>query len=157
MDIKERLNVLNKNQQSALLKLINKKVSKRPDRGGLSFPCFQTAANLHEYKEANPLIKKLKKYISKNFVVTKCWAVYTEGDEITWHQHDEDLSIVYYLRNKESLGTLFRGKDKKVISLKAPENSLIIFRGKEIHSPPPKKRGGLKMRRYTVALNLSLY
>ena len=157
MDISEHLNVLNKKQQSALLKLINQKISKLPDKEGQSFPCLQTSPNLYNYKELQPLIKKLKEYISRNFVVTKCWGVYTEGDEITWHQHDADLSVVYYLRNKESVGTLFRGKDKKVVFPKAPENSLVIFKGNEFHSPPPKKRGGPKMRRYTIALNITFY
>ena len=153
MDISEHLNVLNKKQQSALLKLINQKISKLPDKGGQSFPCLQTSPNLYNYKELQPLIKKLKEYISRNFVVTKCWGVYTEGDEITWHQHDADLSVVYYLRNKESVGTIFRINDK-IVHRKGPQNSLIIFTN-EFHSVPPRKKGTLKINRYSVAFELS--
>ena len=155
MEISEHLNILNKKQQSALLKLVKKKITKLPDKSGMSFPCLQTAPDLHHYKELKPLIENLKEYITGNFVVTKCWGVYTEGDEVTWHQHNTDLSMIYYLKNKESLGTMFLNKAKGVCPT-GPENSFIIFKGSECHSPPLRKKGRPKINRYTVALNISL-
>jgi hypothetical protein len=149
MDIKKYLNVLTKKEQSSILKLINKKLIQIPDCPGL-----QTHPNLHFCEELKPLFEKLKKYILENFTIDKCWANYTDGNYINWHVHKSDLSVVYYLKNKKSIGTVFR-INGKIVSLKSPENSLIIFKN-EIHSVPPKKRGTLKMNRYSIALELSL-
>jgi len=172
MSIKKHLNVLNKKQQSALLKLVKKKLIRMPNCPGL-----QTHPDLHHYEELNPLIEKLKEYILRDFIVTKCWGIRTDGEDILWHDHKRtrlteeekklindkfpeveleftDRAIVYYLKNKKSLGTMFRGKNGKVVRWKGPENSLLIFKH-ETHSPPLSKRRGLKTHRYSISLDIS--
>jgi len=153
MEISEHLNILNKKQQSALLKLVKKKITKLPNKDGMSFPSLQTAPDLHHYKELEPLVEKLKEYIKRNFNVVKCWSLYTEGEESVWHHHTTDLTVVYYLKNKEFLGTVFFKKNKMDCQ-KGPENSLIIFKD-EVHRPPLIKKGTPKLNRYTVSLDIS--
>ena len=172
MDIKKHLNVLNKKEQAAILKLVKKKLTRIPNRPGL-----QTYPNLHLCEELKPLIEKLKGYISRDFIITKCWGIRSDEEKVTWHDHKKtglneyekklindkfpkleleftDRAIVYYLKNKESLGTMFRDKDGKVVRLKGPENSLLIFKH-ETHSPPLSKRRGSKIHRYAVSLDIS--
>ena len=43
------------------------------------FPGLQTYANLHHYEELKPLLKSLFKYITRNFIIKKCWANHTDG------------------------------------------------------------------------------
>ena len=149
MDIKKHLNVLNKKEQSAILKLVDKKLTRIPDCPGL-----QTYPNLHLCEELKPLIKKLQEYIARNFTIDKCWANHTNGGYTNWHRHKADLTVVYYLKNKESLGTIFIERDT-IVRPRGPENSLIIFKH-EIHSVPPRKRGTSKINRYSVSLDISL-
>ena len=149
MAIEKHLNVLNQKEQSSILKLVDKKLTKIPTCPGL-----QTYPDLHSYEELKPLIEKLKEYIPGNFSVDKCWANHTDGGYINWHLHKSDLSVVYYLKNKESIGTIFRINDKEIL-LEGPENSLVIFKN-ELHSVPPRKRGTPKINRYSIAFELSL-
>ena len=153
MRIKKYLNVLNKKQQSAILKLVDKKLTRIPADPGRHYPGLQTYSGLHHCEELKPLIEKLKEYIAGNFTVDKCWANHTDGGYVVWHQHQSDLSVVYYLKNKESIGTIFRINDK-IVHRKGPQNSLIIFTN-EFHSVPPRKKGTLKINRYSVAFELS--
>ena len=148
MDIKTYSNVLNKEEQSSILKLVNARLTTIPNCPGL-----QTYPELHYCEELQPLIKKLKKYIPGDFTIDKCWANHTDGGFINWDAHELDLSVVYYLKNKESLGTLFRIEDK-IITKEGPENSLILFK-KELHSLPPRKNGAAKIDRYSIAFEIS--
>ena len=148
MDIKEYLNVLNQKEQSSILKLVDKKLTKIPTCPGL-----QTYPDLHSYEELKPLLERLKEYITENFTVNKCWANHTDGGYIFWHVHKSDLSVVYYLKNKEALGTMFRINDK-IIRPEGLQNSLIIFKN-ELHSAPSIKRGEPKIDRYSISFEIS--
>ena len=148
MNIEKHLNVLNKKEQSSILKLVDKKLTRIPNCPGL-----QTYPDLHQCEELQPLVKNLKKYISGNFTIKKCWANHTDGGYVSWHQHPTDLSVVYYLKNKESIGTFFKIDGKEVPS-ESPENSLIIFKGDEVHSVPPRKKGALEIDRYSIAFDI---
>ena len=155
MDIKKYLDVLSKKQQFSILKLVNKKLTRIPGCPGL-----QTHPDLHHYQELEPLIVKINKYTTENFKIIKCWANHTDGSYISWHTHNSDLSIVYYLKNKESIGTVFC-INNKIISLKGLENSLIIFDSKIIHSVPSIypgdiEKGKPKINRYSIAFELSV-
>jgi len=149
MDIEKHFNVLNQKEQSSILNLVDKRLTQMPDGPGL-----QTYHDLHYCEELKPLIEELKKYIPGNFIIHKCWANHTDGGYINWHLHKSDLSVVYYLKNKESIGTIFRINDKEIL-LEGPENSLVIFKN-ELHSVPPRKRGTPKINRYSIAFELSL-
>ena len=146
--IKKYVNVLTKKEQKALLKLINIKLRRIPNCPGL-----QTDSDLHSYKELSPLIERLKEYVAEKFIINKCWANHTDGEYVNWHQHQGMVSVVYYLKNKEEIGTIFLNKDK-IVRTKGPENSLIIFKDR-LHSVPPRKKGNPKINRYSVALELS--
>ena len=148
MDIEKHLNVLTPKEQSSILELVDKKLTKIPTCPGL-----QTYPDLHSYEELKPLLESLKKYIPGNFTVDKCWANYTDGGYIFWHMHKADLTVVYYLKNKESLGTMFR-VNNKIIRPECPQNSLIIFKN-EFHSAPPIKRGAPKIDRYAISFEIS--
>ncbi len=124
MDIKKHLNVLNKKQRPSLLKFVNTKLTKIAGCPGL-----QTLPDLHHYKELKPLVIKLKKYITGNFGIIKCWANHTDGGYISWHRHTSDLSVVYYLQNKESIGTIFY-INNKIVPFESPQNSLVIFKSR---------------------------
>ena len=147
MNIKTHLNILNKKEQSSILKLVDKKLTKIPNCPGL-----QTYPDLHHCKELKPLIKNLKKYIPKNFTIIKCWANHTDGRYTNWHNHETDVSVVYYLKNKESLGTVFR-INNEVVPLEGPENSLLLFK-KEFHSAPSIKEGETKINRYSISFEI---
>ena len=147
MNIKTHLNILNKKEQSSILKLVNKKLTKIPNCPGL-----QTYPDLHHCKELKPLIKNLKKYIPKNFTIIKCWANHTDGRYTNWHNHETDIAAVYYLKNKELLGTVFR-IDNKVVHREGPENSLILF-SNEIHTVPSRKKGTPKINRYSISFEI---
>jgi hypothetical protein len=153
MEISQHLHILSKKQQSALLKLIDKKLVRIPADPGKYYPGLQTYPDLHRSKELKPLIKSLKDYIHEPFIVTKCWANHTDGGYTSWHSHTADLSAVYYLKNKESLGTLFR-INNKISSFEAPENSLIIFKH-QTHCVPARKKGAPIINRYSIAFEIS--
>ena len=153
MNIEKHLNVLNKKEQLSILKLVDKKLTKIFRGSGLSHPGLQTYSDLHHYEELQPLVKNLKKYIPGNFTIKKCWANHTDGGYVSWHKHPTDLSVVYYLKNKESIGTFFKIDGKEVPS-ESPENSLIIFKGDEVHSVPPRKKGTLEIDRYSIAFDI---
>ena len=137
-------NILTKQEQKDLLKFVKSEVKVLGD----SFPGLQTESNLHYNLKLQPLLKKIKKYY-KNYKIIKCWALNTTGDFICWHQHKVDLSMVYYLKNKSKIGTMFQ-KENKILVTKCEENSLFIFDGKEIHSPPCH----LHEERYVITFDL---
>ena len=74
-------------------------------------PGLQTKADLHTFKEMNFFVNKIKQYI-QGYEIYKCWANFSVGDYIFWHQHPEPVvkSLVYYLVNKNNYGTMFRLK-----------------------------------------------
>ena len=112
---------------------------------------MQTESNLHfnPNPALNTLLKKVKKY-HKNYRIIKCWGLKTTGDFICWHQHDVDLSMVYYLKNKSKIGTMFQKEKTSVLITECEENSLSLFNGREIHSPPCH----LPEERYVVTFDL---
>tara|TARA_Y100000004_G_C8915568_1_gene412927 strand:+ start:132 stop:581 length:450 start_codon:yes stop_codon:yes gene_type:complete len=140
-------NILTKKEQKDLLKFLKSEVRVLGD----TFPGLQTESNLHfnPNPALNTLLKKVKKY-HKNYRIIKCWGLKTTGDFICWHQHDVDLSMVYYLKNKSKIGTMFQKEKTSVLITECEENSLSLFNGREIHSPPCH----LPEERYVVTFDL---
>ena len=117
---------------------------------GENFPGLQSLSNLHQYKELDYFLNKISRYI-KNYKIMKCWVNYSTGDYLCWHNHEDyDISIVYYLKNKSKIGTIFKKEGAEVMVLKCPENSMCIFDSKLIHSPPCH----LPEERYSIAIDL---
>ena len=117
---------------------------------GPNFPGLQSMPNLHEYKELKELLNKTKKII-KGYAIQKCWANFSNGDYISWHNHlDCDKSLVYYLKNKSKVGTMFKEEGHKVKISPGLENSALIFDSSLTHSVPCH----LFEERYSIAFDL---
>ena len=133
-----------------ILKFVKHKVKNL----GEDFPGLQSDPNLHTFEEFKIFIEKIKKYL-KNYRIYRCWANYSCGDYINFHNHPKPVvkSLVYFLENKNNLGPIFlekRGSFLRVNMLECPENSLLIFDGNKDHSVPCH----LKEDRYSIALDL---
>ena len=139
-------NILLKKDKVKLLKFVKTLVKDF----GPGFPGLQTDPDLHTYKEIMPLLKTIKKYL-KGYTIQKCWANFSEGNYMGWHTHPEcDIGMVYYLKNKSDIGTVFKKQGLEVDVKKCPENSLLIFNSKLVHSIPYH----LKKERYSITFNL---
>ena len=139
-------NILDKKEQSNLLTYIKTTVKNL----GPNFPGLQSSADLHLKNELRPFLKKIKKFI-KNYSIKKCWANYTNGNYISWHNHSSKISVVYYLKNPNNLGVMLTNDGCNIFYTKGEENSIIMFDSKIIHSVP---NFHLKKDRYTIALEL---
>jgi len=140
-------NILLKKDRLKLLKFIKTVVKNL----GPNFPGLQTDPNLHTHKEILFLLRTIKKHL-KGYTIQKCWANFSEGNYMNWHAHPEcDISMVYYLKNKSDIGTVFKKQGLGVNVKKCPENSLLIFNSKLVHSVPYH----LKEDRYSIAFDLT--
>tara|TARA_Y100001937_G_C7051246_1_gene299224 strand:- start:511 stop:981 length:471 start_codon:yes stop_codon:yes gene_type:complete len=145
-------NILSKKEQNILLKFIKSSVKFL----GEGYPGLQTSPDLHLYDEMKPFIKATEKY-HKNYSIERCWANYTNGNYIYWHNHSQySLSIVYYLKNPSSVGVMFKDPSNTSYDLitytDGPENSLVIFDSNKVHSVPNDYK---QKDRYSIALDLT--
>ena len=139
-EIEKYNNILNEKERIDMLNFIKTKLKKISE----NHPGLQTDPNLHEYPEMQTFLKKISSH-TENFKISHCWANSTNGDILGWHSHPHFIvrSLVYYLKNKSELGTMFKkgeikdeGSLQPVEFTKAPENSLAIFDGRLEHSGP---------------------
>jgi hypothetical protein len=139
-EIETHNNILTEEERIEMVNFIKTKLKKISD----NHPGLQTDPNLHEYPEMKIFLKKISSH-TENFKISHCWANATNGDILGWHSHPHFIvrSLVYYLKNKSEIGTIFKkGESKDAESLqaievtKAPENSLAIFDGRLEHSGP---------------------
>ena len=81
-----------------------------------------------------------------------CWFARTNGKakHVSWHRHPTEWVGVYYLKTFPmfSNGTLFEHGIEK-----APQNSLLIFNGGLLHTPP---RSPFSFDRYVMSMNWNL-
>jgi len=139
-------NILSKKERLKRLKFVKTTVRDL----GPNYPGLQSLADLHKYKELKTFLDKIKPFM-KGYIVQKCWVNLSYGDYISWHDHsDYDKSIVYYLKNKSNIGTMFKKEGCKVEVKKGLENSLLIFDGNLIHAIPPY----LPEERYSIAIDI---
>jgi len=147
MNLKIHKNILTKKEQKNLLAFVKIKI----EYLGEDYPGLQTKSNLHTYKELNVFLKKINKYVEPD-KIDMCWANYTAGDYISWHNHDNTkYSLVYYLKSPKKLGVMFAKGKYGIEYTEGLENSLVIFDGSRIHSMPNSYK---KMNRYTLALDI---
>ena len=117
---------------------------------GPDFPGLQSSPDLHQYKELKILIDKIKDIID-GYSIQKCWANFSNGDYICWHNHvDCNKSMVYYLKNKSNIGTMFKKEGLKLEISKGLQNSALIFDSNLTHSVPCH----LFEDRYSIAFDL---
>ena len=91
------------------------------------------------------------KNITKGYAIQKCWANFSNGDYICWHNHVHcDKSMVYYLKNKSNIGTMFKKEGLKLEISKGLQNSALIFDSNLTHSVPCH----LFENRYSIAFDL---
>jgi hypothetical protein len=148
-------NILSKKERLKLLKFIKTKIIDF----GPNHPGLQSGNNLHEYKELKFLLNKIKNIIS-NYKIKTCWANQSNGQFICWHQHPGcDKTMVYYLKNKSNMGTMFKLDNSYVKRsdnyydvkvTKGLENSLVFFNSDLVHSVPCH----LPEERYSIAFEL---
>jgi hypothetical protein len=138
--------ILLEKERLELLEFTEKNVeSLGPDHPGL-----QSFADFHKHEELKILINKIKPFIEE-YIIQKCWANLSNGDFIYWHKHDaSDKSIVYYLKNKSNIGTMFKKEGHKIEVSEGVENSLLIFDSKLLHSVPCH----LPEERYSITFDL---
>ena len=144
-------NVLEEKERKKLLKFVKTKVRYWNDK----VPGLQTPMDLHTHAETQYFYKKILQKYFKDMSIQYSWANYSEGDIINWHTHPTSIiSAVYFLKNPDSLGTIYRNEKyiyDKIISTKAPQNSLLVFDGSKTHSQPYTHK---KIERYTIAVDL---
>ena len=139
-------NILEEKERLKLLKFCKTEVKDLGDR----FPGLQSPPNLHKKKELKIFLDSIK-LITNGYEITSCWVNKVTGEDLCWHQHpDVDLSIVYYLENKSNMGTMFKESDTKVTIKECPQNSLLTFDSKLVHSSPLH----LPEERYSIAIDV---
>lgn len=151
-----RKNILDKSYIiKKIISDIDKEILEEPCK---SVPAFQTQPDLHKkYKHTyhwDYLVEKInsdiERYISNVSLDRKivslncqaCWANVSKPESnYTYHNHQTDLTVVYFLKNPSKIyGTLINFDDNEII-LCTEENSLMIFNPKITHcivSPPPQ-------------------
>ena len=143
-------NILSEVERRKLLKFCKTKL----ENFGDNWPGLQSKNNLHSYPQMNTFVNTILKKV-KDYKIETSWVNYSKGDFINWHRHPTaKLSAVYFLKNPDSLGTIFRNEKynyDKIISTKAPQNSLLVFDGSKTHSQPYTHK---KIERYTIAVDL---
>ena len=138
--------ILLEEERLEILKFVKTKVKDL----GPKFPGLQSSSNLHQYKELKILLDKIKPII-KGYVIQKCWVNLSHGDHISWHNHpDCDKSIVYYLKNKSNIGTMFKKEGDKVEVSQGLQNSLLFFNSNLTHSVPCH----VSEERYSIVFDL---
>ena len=139
-------NILSQKEKLKLFKFAKKIVKDLCSK----YPGLQSLPNLHKCKELKNLLDKINPYMT-GYKIIQCWANHSNGDYLCWHDHsDFDISMVYYLKNKSKLGTMFKQEGTKVMMTKCEENSMCIFNSKLIHSVPCH----LPEERCSIAFNL---
>lgn len=139
-------NILLEKERLKILKFVKTTVKNL----GPDFPGLQSLPNLHKHKELKTLIDKTK-HITKGYQIQKCWANFSNGDYICWHNHvDCNKSMVYYLKNKSNIGTMFKKDGLKLEISKGLQNSALIFDSNLTHSVPCH----LFENRYSIAFDL---
>jgi hypothetical protein len=119
---------------------------------GINYPGLQTKEDLHLNSVLKELTQKVESTV--NGKVNKCWGNITKGKtKINWHTHKNcDLFGVYYLINKQNLGTLIK-VNNEVYKTYSPENSLSIYKHNTLHSSPDSY---IEEERCTIAFNIIL-
>ena len=117
---------------------------------GPKFPGLQTPPFFHEHETMKVLLKKIKPYYKK-YDITKCWANFSLGNIIGWHNHEgSDKTMVYFLENKCNMGPIFKKEGSEVETSRCPENSLLFFDSTLLHSMPCH----LPQDRYSISFEL---
>ena len=162
-------NFLTEKQRKTLLKEVklflvdcNKEFPEQAKKG--RFPGLQTGQSMHQEPSfqwyhthlLNTLYKKLNIYyegenVTRRLRINMSWGNWTNGKrrDVAWHTHSNfPYACVYYIQSFPlfSNGTWFEDG-----LFKAPQNSLLIFDGKDRHTAPPSP---LRFGRYTMSSNL---
>ena len=153
-------NFLTEKQRKTLLKEVklflvdcNKEFPEQAKKG--RFPGLQTGPLMQQESSFEwyhtHLLDTLYQKMNIHFTIDKSWANWTNGKkrDIAWHDHAYVPYVcVYYIKTFPlfSNGTLFEDG-----LFKSPQNSLLIFAGKDRHTTP---HSPLRFGRYTMSSNL---
>ena len=144
MKIKPYKNILTESERLKLLEFVKIVVVDL----GENYPGLQTNDAFHIYPKMKNLLNNIKKF-HKDYKIIRCWANFSKGDFISWHNHiTSDISMVYFLENKCNMGPMFKIKEGiEVMITKCEENSLLVFPSNLVHSSPVH----LPENRYSIA------
>lgn len=143
-------NIFSKKEMNKIFKL-SKPLVKKILSDTREYPGLQSLPVLQDKKEFKFVLNRLlKTFDKKEYRVSAGWINFTCGDYINWHNHPTNYSIVYFLKNKDSSGTMFKFDDK-IIKTTMEENSAIIFPSNYIHSAP---NSDIKIDRWSIVLDL---
>ena len=96
------------------------------------------------------IVEDFKALVGKEPVIEKSWALWTNGQYVNWHNHQNaDFSIVYYIEQHPTIGRSTQFEDGSVAI--SPQNSLLIFDSKISHSVPSST---IKINRYSIATDV---
>ena len=95
--------------------------------------CPDITTNKNFKKHIETLALKTARKIKSNLKIKNSWVAYSTGkDEIDFHNHDSDLSLVYYMKtNKNNSGTLFKDG-----FIKVDQNDALVFDSLLYHKVP---------------------
>ena len=125
-------------------------------RLGNLHPAYQSDAPLREYSQFNLVFtifdSMAQQYLQRELIPETSWFIMTQGkeNEFVMHNHPVDYVAVYYMNSHPSFtnGTEF----EEYGFVEAPENSMLLFPGNLVHSPPRFKCNEY-FERYTMSFN----
>ena len=100
------------------------------------------------------ILDLIKKEMGLDLKCIRSWINLTNGykKDILWHAHNEyDYSMVYYMQTFPFFSNGTKFKDHKLV--KAPQNSMLVFDSKLVHTAPSSP---LRFDRYTFVMDLLL-
>ena len=123
---------------------------------GNDYPAYQSDNNISNYPQfqlVHQIFHSLScKYLEEELLLEGSWFIMTEGKEeqSIMHDHPADYVGVYYMNSHPSFpnGTEFEEEGL----VEAPENSMVLFPGHLVHSPPRFKCNEY-FERYTMSLD----
>ena len=132
-----------------------KPLLQKVEKEGRLYPGLSSPSNLQEYdgvfvKYHQTFADIINQLLNIDVVFQKSWATYTPGDMVAFHTHPVENVLVYYLKNPDNEGTVYRDGNS-VIQTPGDENSAILFSGNLLHTAPFSY---VEMERYSMALNV---
>jgi len=123
---------------------------------GNEYPAYQSRATLRNYPQfqlVHQILDSLAcQYLEEKLLLERSWFIMTQGkeNEFVMHNHPVDYVAVYYMNSHPSFtnGTEF----EEYGFVEAPENSMLLFPGNLVHSPPRFKCNEY-FERYTMSLD----
>ena len=150
-------NILNKNYITPIKDIIDEEIKTSLCH---SVPYYQSYNNMHiKYKDnkyidalINKVTVEIKNLTNEKLSTNSCWFnVCKQDSKFEFHTHENTyLTTVYFLKNCENNGTIFK-INNSLLQLCCKDNNLVIFDPKIIHKIPNWDG----KNRYTIAIDFN--